>query len=437
MAQEYAAGALAQTRFKAVMAEQNPCSAQLPPTPTKLAAMSELTRGLFVRTHRAVGGAAADHADLLLGNDELALLLINVAATVREGYSARDLRRADFRARVITASEFVHHSSGQHGHTLSLPAANLPDAKPRGVLVIAQARMGRRVIADAIQDFIGRNPRPLTVEVSQGQIASYWMLPVLRVQWPAGGSLRKFAEILLRSFDAAMGTRLSLLRHGPFRRNEVDIRSALCALGVATNLGLLIVERINTRDASGPSAEKLWDTLGQFTRITGIPVLSMATPGAAAALSEQSSAAGELSASGLHTIVPQERGSRKWSAVSKAIFDANLRTQEFCRPPQWFDDALWDVSRALNGLASGVCRYVDSRLSSEQLVHLDEARFRELAAEALVLEQPHIDILHSLASPGRYTLTSLRRHGDWLPLRHALATVPRLLLEQQSYAVIQ
>lgn len=365
MTQEHAvAAALAQTKYLAAR-EQNPCSSQLPPIPTKQAAMRELTRGRIVRQHRGAGELPVTGADLLLANDKLAELLIDVTANVHEGYAARDLNRADIRARVITASEFVNHSSNQHGHALTLPAINLPDAKPRGILTIAQARMGRRVIVDAIQGYLGREARSVTVQVGPGQVVAYWMVPTLRVQWPAGGSLRKFVRTLLRSFDAVTGTRLSEQRRGSFHRDEPDVQAALCALGVAANLGLLIVERINTRDATGSSASTLWDTLGQFTRTTGIPILCMATPGAATALAEYSSAAGELAVHGPHVLTPPERDSRSWRAASTAIFDAYLRTEDFPLPPEWLLSALWDVSLGIYGLATKVCRHVDMRLSGK------------------------------------------------------------------------
>ncbi len=399
--------------------------------PTKAAAMAAMTRGRIVRNWDGERAPRPEPSDICIGNEELGALLVETIAAVRDGYNARNLADPEFRALAKTAVDIANFPEDEGSRRLMHGRIVVPGATPRGLLVIAQSRMGRRVWADIVHDAFGRKVEPIRVVVD-GRAAGFWRLPVLRTHWPPGGSLKKYIRTALRDFDSATNMAYARRASTEFFRDEQDCRDSLNSLAIAYNVGLLMVERINTDDASTNAAQEMWDFLGRFTRKTGIPVLCFTTPGAAAALSEQSTAAGELTSSGVRWIAPEAKGSRRWQAIASAIFDAYLRRASFPDCPDWFESTLWEQSLGIHGLAVRICDHIDRRLKNEQLAKLNLTLFIALAQQALVLEQPHLEVVKEIGtSKKRFSKVSVRRHGDWLPLNHAMTTVPRLVVEHE------
>jgi len=409
----------------------NPCQALLPQVPSLAEAMQAMTRGRVVRDWNGDGATRPVPPDICIGNEELAALLTETTAAVRAGFNERNLADPEFRQLAQTAVTIANFPEDEGSRRLMHGQIVVPGAKPRGLLVIAQSRMGRRVWADIVHDKLGRTVQPIRVMV-EGRATGFWMLPVWRTHWPPNGSLKKFIRTALRDFDSATKMTYAWRVSTDFYRDKQDCRDCLNSLAIAYNVGLLIVERINTTDASSEAAREMWDFLGRFTRKTGIPVLCFATPGAAAALSEQSAAAGELSSSSVRWIAPEYKGSRRWQATARAIFDAYLRRPIFPDYPNWFEDALWEQSLGINGLAARICDHADRKLKNEQLANLDLKVFIGLAQQALVLENPHLEAVKEIGTSKKlFSKVSVRRHGDWLPLNLAMKTVPRLVVEHE------
>jgi hypothetical protein len=55
-----------------------------------------------------------------------------------------------------------------------------------------------------------------------------------------------------------------------------------------------------------------------------------------------------------------------------------------------------------------------------------EDEFLELARDGLAFEWPHLQAIRKLREGGSFTVASIRRHGDWLPVEPMMQSVPGL-----------
>ena len=369
---------------------------------------------------------AVTDADLQIPTFERARLAYDLVAAVRESAAERDLSSPEFRSKTISAAELINHLTNRHGHTLPAASITVTNAAPRGFFVIVPAGTGQRALRRAIERCFGTEPKSIDLRLPDGGSIRFARLPTLCIPFPANGSLRSFAKAFVARFDGAMQTRFSERARGPLHRGEQDINAAIQAFAIAANLGLLIVEQINTRDAQGGPAAVLWDTLSQFTSATGIPVLCLATPGAAAALSEQSGAISALASTSAYHIPPVEPDSDLWLTLAAYLYERHLSSLLSAEAPEWFSLCLWRATLGHTELAAKVCTHVASVLGKAGTVELSEKAFLKHADDALILERPHLNAVERLQRGGRFTATSIRRHGDWLPLRAVMRSVPGL-----------
>lgn len=417
-----------------ITADENPCLENVPATPTAKRAMDAMVRlGKTIKNGINVAPCIADLEHILIPTLEHAQVLMAVTAQIRESYCARDLRDPEYRRYTLSTQELLHKSFDRHGHRLPAKGGKAPGAKSRGIFVCAAARMGRHQTAEAVESFIGGGVRSIRVPMS-GHFMDFLQLKTLRVNWPEKGKMRRFAKAFIAAFDSKMGTAYSLRTRGPLFREE-DILPALCSLGTASNLGVLIVERINSRAATSPDALEMWDALGVFTRTTGIPVLCLATPGAAVGLAEQSGSIGDLVSTGLHRLYVPSAHSPAWQAVCKLYFKSSLALAGVKKIPDWFADCLWELSLGHYGVAVNACTVVARYLISTGTSEISKTKFMELAQKSLLLETRHLHAVKIASGGGTFKTFSLLRHGDWLPLENMLETMPSLALEVPPISV--
>ncbi|WGS45234.1 hypothetical protein LFL97_21030 [Burkholderia sp. JSH-S8] len=413
--------------------EANPCLSNIRQLQSLEDAMTVMTR------LPSLGGCPpeSEGGDLLIPTPEHGRLCFDVVRAVFDGYLHRNLSSPEFRSIATASVVLVNHPDDRHGHSFPMPVLAVPGARPRGFFAVMPAGTGRRVTAHAIAAYLKTQPIAIEVALQDGQRGRYLQLPAMRIAWPARGSLRSFAKAFIANVDAAVGTTYLARNRGALHRGEQEVIAALCAFAVALNLGVLIVERINTRVARGRDAETLWDALGQFTSATGIPVLCFGTPGAAAALSEQSSAIGELVTHSVYRFPADIPTSEVWRLFAKVLFAKHLKGAIGANEPDWFTESLWRESLGHYRLAKKVCVHISSKLRAAESGQLSMEDFVRYAKEALTLEQPHlraIGLWHR--GGGRFTPTSIRRHGDWLPLDALMTTVPGLVEEYGQPALI-
>ncbi|APC67303.2 hypothetical protein BL247_12850 [Ralstonia solanacearum] len=294
--------------------------------------------------------------------------------------------------------------------------------------------MGRRVIAERIASFLGEDPIPLHVPTPTGSV-HYIQIPVLRVLWPDGGSPAQFATNFLGAFDRAYGSHYSAaIRPSRFRLHE-EALSILSGFCIAANVGLIIVERINGRDAGAKAANGLWNLLGQFTRTTGIPILMMASTAAASHLMRKTSAASELTAGGLLCMDAPSATSQAYADLCTLAFQTTMKRQGSA--PSWLVSALAEKTHCRLALVQKVC-FELARYAGKADMSKASRSLRALIDRALYIESPALQTLAAIGDGRGFTQDSLRRFSDWFPTNRASLLVPRPeLLPVSSRASLQ
>ncbi|SOY40021.1 hypothetical protein CBM2589_B10302 [Cupriavidus taiwanensis] len=407
---------LVQTR---AVSTGNPVLDVVKPIPTRAAA-KEIFRQGFKSTPEALEALKQSQGGVLyrpiVSADAQEALLIQVVSLVHAGLRQRNLL-AKGNAELFRLSLAVaRQAPNVQGHRRPREVVVLEGALPRGILFVTSARMGRRVTAERIAQYLGTDPVPIEVMTPTGKIL-HWHLPVLRVNW--AGSLDDFLAMFLITFGAAM-------RQGDLRaevridRNQIAAEALAIMVGfcLGANLGLLIVERINTREAEPKSAVPVWSLLGQFTRHTGIPVLSMATPGGAAGLMRESSASGELSGRPI-TMNPPSRDSAVWAEVCTYAYQELLRGTGDA--PAWLVEELGTQTQSRFSLAIKCCVALANHYGQGDAIWSEApAGFEKVVKAALFTEEASLAIAKRLANGVRgYTRGSLLRHADWIQVGDA------------------
>jgi hypothetical protein len=365
-------------------------------------------------------------SDFQIPTFEHARLAVELFASALESAAERNLNSEEFRRKTVSAAMYINHVTDRHGHGLEGAPITIDNAGPRGHFVVIPAGMSQQALRKAVQRVFGSERELIEIAVPQGGVIRYTRLPSLTVPFPENGAPRSFGKLFLRYFDDAMNLTHSARLRGPFHRGEEEVGPALQAYAIAANLGLLIVEQIDTRNASTKVAKSLWAILARFTADTGIPVVCLATPGAAAALSEQSTAATLLAGRTWYNIPSAQRDSVQWSLTCEYLYSTYLTGCVGFDEPEWFADTMWWVTCGNSELAVKVCAHIESVSRKEDFKRPGKDEFLTLAKDALALEWPHLRAIRRLREGGSFTSASIRRHGDWLPVEPMMQSVPGL-----------
>lgn len=416
-------------------ADESPCLNNIPDVPTESNAMLEMTqfgrdtpRDLSLYTN-----SLADLPYLFVPTFDHARILIEVVNQVRESYYSRNLNCPTYRHYTMNASEFLHRNFDRSGHRLNLRTGRAPLATSRGIFVCAQAQMGRQRLAAAIEQFLGLGVQQVRVQVSSNFV-DFLQLKSLRICWPTDGKKRSLVKAFVSAFDASMNTTYSGVCRGPLMGGEEDVL-AICALATAANLGLLIVERINSASANFKVAMETWDALGVFTRTTGIPVLCLATPGAALGLAQQSGFLSDLVTNGVHRIKIPSICSPAWQSSCQLFFRSSLKTVGIDVMPDWFVDTLWVLSRGRYGVAAKACSYVARNIHMLKKLKLTAEVFLEIANKGLALDIPYLKADDLASKGGSFRISSVKKYGDWLSFENVITTMPGLQIVDEPILV--
>ncbi|WP_232338815.1 MULTISPECIES: hypothetical protein [Burkholderia cepacia complex] len=366
--------------------------------------------------------AARQSASAIITDADRARILINLIGQVRSSYRDRDLRTSDYRNYVHETNTFLHKKRNTQGHEFPSLYGIAPKARARGNIVAMPVRMGRRSFASAIESVIGRGPVVTRVETANG-FTEYLQLRTLRMNWPIGGKITGWTQNFIGAFDCAFQTEYAKTTRNPLFR-ERDSLPAVCALAVVSHLGLLIVERINVEDTRTDAADSTWGAIALFTRMTGIPVLCLPTPGAATlSLSNLSGSVGDLTSAGIVEICPPSKPhDSRWIVICRTQFAATLGVAGIDEMPDWFPGAAYELTLGYPGLLSKVLVGIAQHLISANVRSFDERLFRKYADRILILDQHHIDSIKDIRKGGSYRPSTLIRHGDWLSFGELAST---------------
>ncbi|CAE6939203.1 hypothetical protein R75471_05241 [Paraburkholderia domus] len=349
----------------------------------------------------------------IVPNVQFANAFVQVITQVRDSCRSRDLRTFDYRNYTKSCNHFVATFPRPSFRKFPMCFGIAPGAKSRGMIVATPAYTGRSAFADSVQKVLGRDPSIKRVTVGENFV-DYPRLPVLRVQWPIDGKLSGFITAFVAAFDLVFDTEYSKVLSSLFFMDREYI-PALCSLGNACHLGLLIVERINYENVRTPAAELTWSAIAQFTRSTGIPVLCLPTPGAALTLSTLTGSRSDLTAAGVTEIMrPLSAQANHWKYICAVQFDATLGAIGLGSMPEWLPDSAYTLTLGYPGLLAKVLTYIAQNLLSMNTSGFDQKTFEKYGGRALVLEQPHLDAVRTIRRKGAFKPSTLLRHADWL-----------------------
>lgn len=402
----------------------NPLLGNIPPVPSVQEAMhivaeSYLDHDLTGLSNSEIVVRQSRHA--IVPNSQLAGIIVHLITLVRDSYRDRDLRTFEYRNHVLATNNFLHQRIVSARKSIPSCFGIAPFAKSRGLVVAIPAYMGRTALCDSIESLLKRELVSARVAVGDS-LAEYPQLRVLRVQWPIGGDVSDFVHNFIGAFDSALNTDYINAARVPLFRDRDGV-PAICSLGTAAHLGLLIVERINVENVSPPAADLTWNAIAQFTRTTGIPVLCLPSPGAAAlSLTKLSGSVSDLTSSGVIEITRSPNASNShWVAVCETQFDATLGVVDVGPMPAWFPEAAYELTLGYPGLLSKALTYIAQLLIRMNVSTFDQKMFKSQGKSALAIDLPHIEAVRTIRKldknsqrPVRFKPSSLLRHGDWL-----------------------
>ncbi|MGY6121548.1 hypothetical protein ACW9YQ_14470 (plasmid) [Paraburkholderia strydomiana] len=351
-------------------------------------------------------------------------LMEQLLRCIYESAEERNLACEEFRNGVLTAHQFLHYLKNRHAHSTPPVQVALPNAQPRGLFAVVPHGLGQFALRYALQQYVGSGVRTFDFGSNDGSIR-FFRLDSLVVPFPTNGSLPTLVNTAARLIDGIFKTGFKAKGTGPLHRNDEEATLALQALALSTNLGPLIVEQANTSNTRSTRAAHVWSALSQFTIATGIPVLCIATPGAAASLVNHSGAQPALSIRGTYSIEPYAPQSKEWENVAFMLWLKYLATLS-TSVPEWFAMKLWQVTHGRIELAVKVCTHIakDSKSKKRSPLVADELERR--ASEALAMEIPYLRAMVRASRGGTFTRGAVKRFADWLPFDMVMRSIASL-----------
>lgn len=368
---------------------------------------------------------AAD-ARILIPTTVHSRLLLELSRSAQASAHERDLSTEAFRAKVITAHQFLNQKRDPYGDSTPPVTVSLPGVQAKVHFAVVANGLGQRALIQACERIFGDKSRPVDVPVpSGGGWIRFFRMDTLVHNFPPNGSPRTFYRTLAQKIDGVFRSGHAHGRHGSPRGSNEEAGTAAQALLLSVNVGLLIIGPISTRDSNPSRAGAMWSMLATLAAETGIPILIVATPGAAANLIEHSGAQFDLSGRGVYEVEAFGLESKAWNNVVLAVWVQYLRA--FAKaPPAWFYAELWAQTLGRIELAVKLAAHIAGYWEASGSISLTQAQFREHARNALVLESPRIRAIHRARFGGEFTRGQVMANADWLPLQMVVKSLPAL-----------
>ncbi|MEI7298072.1 hypothetical protein WCQ02_38820 [Paraburkholderia tropica] len=373
-----------------------------------------------------------------------AATLRHVVAMMLDSFRDRDLRLGDYRNHVWESHKFLHRIDARRGQALPSTYARAPRAKPRGIVVAMPVRMGMTTFANAIESFLydynttdGEHERsniegraPITINVgTPGNFAEHVHARCLRIRWPQDGTRSGLVESFLSAFDNLFHSKYADHSRNAIFHGKYSIRS-MCALAAVSHLGVLIVEQVVYASVKRPVANETWEALALFTTLTGIPVLILTTPGAAAySLSRLPGASGELAPHGVIEIQPIKSATDpNWISICSIQFDATMGQLGLTNMPEWFPKLAFELTLGYPAvLAKALTSIALYEVSLDTFAFGPEI-FTKYANKAIALDLVHLRAVNFIRAGGKATTSNIWEHSDWLTFEdlNSVYAIPNL-----------
>ncbi|WP_321815133.1 MULTISPECIES: hypothetical protein [unclassified Paraburkholderia] len=364
---------------------------------------------------------------IILGTPVLGSLILDLTASARASAYERNLASEQFRAKVMTAHQVALQRERNRCSPVPATVA-LPGVPAKVHFAVVGHGLGQRALIHACQRVFGKSNRAVDVPVADGGgWIRFFRMDTLVHEFPSSGSARAFYLALARKVD---GVLLTGFRYGRFSSSKISDEEATVAtqaMLLSINLGVLIIGPVSTRESDPTRAAAVWSLLATVAAETGIPVLIVATAGAAVNLIEHSGAQPDLSRGGVYDIAPFGMSSKAWRNVALMLWMKYLRA--FAEtPPEWFYSAIWAQTLGRIELAVKVAAHIGRAWASSNFVctSLTKTKFKEQAHTALALEAPRLGAIRSALRGGNFSRAQVMRNADWLPLQMVIESLPSL-----------
>ncbi|MFM0137854.1 hypothetical protein [Caballeronia grimmiae] len=401
-------------------ARSNPCLDYV----QKWTDYADMLDRLTIVPERLRDGMLQSDATANFATEEQARLVQVVLSAIY--YSTLERNPADFAFQnlLLAASNVLADTEDAHGRRIPTLPVSVPNAGARGFFVSIPAEMGQHTLVRAIEDIVGKGVAAFQVTTPSGMPIRVNRLKSLTVPFPSNASPKRFVNTLLHELDDAIGTGYANDATGPFHRNSSDCAIALSAMGIQQNLGLLIVPFITAGAMAQSASGVLLGELSQFATLTGIPVLCLGSPGAAAALHEHGSSAAALYSMGGTSIPAFRVDEPQWRLWAEYLWDTYFEPVFTHGIPDWFTENLWSHTLGHTDAATKLSRYVFSLRTTIPAGPLSQELLSELAEKALVLLRAPLNALRLTRQTSRASRAGVRRFADWLPLDVSILAIP-------------
>ncbi|MDR6478728.1 hypothetical protein J2778_006235 [Paraburkholderia graminis] len=403
----------------AAVRPDNPCLAYLPKPISYDDAMDALT---FEPFRQADGFLSSDAVANFATNEQARLLRAIILAI---HYSVRERNPADFdfQKTLRSAAELVADTEDEHGHTVDVRHVTVKTDGPRGMFVSIPAEMGAETLIKLLRSAIGDKSTFFNVDTPFGRPLLVNHVQSVVFPFPPSGNANDFIDTALSVLDDIVGTSYADETTGPLRRTPGEVALALASLVIQHNIGAIFVPYITVNALSSSAALILLGALGLCSRLCGVAIVCLGSPGAAARIVELGGDLGPLYCKGEFFIAPLQPQELQWELLCEHLW-ANYFAKWFGPTyPSWFFTEVWSHTEGFTGVATKLARYV-YELDEVTADALTKEMLASYATTALLMESAPLKAVKHVRLGRKTTRIGARRYGDWLPVPVAMATIP-------------
>ncbi|WP_322104844.1 hypothetical protein [Paraburkholderia sp. J41] len=378
---------------------------------------------MTIAPERGADGRIDSDASALFPTEALTELVKALAEAIFQSTQERNPADFAFQQLLMRASVHLADTADSHGHNIPALPISVRTAGPRGMFVSIPSAMGMHSFVAAVEDFVGTGSASFDVDTPTGQPIRVNRLKSLTVEFPPNGSPRRFVKTLLRKLDGVVITGFADEVRGAFHRNPEDCAHSLAALGIQQNLGVLLITGITAKAMAQSGAPLVLMELGQFATLTGIPVVCVGTPGAAASLVELGVSAASLYSHGACIIEPFGKEDPHWELYSEYTWQNYFADAFGAARPDWFVREMFTHCAGHTDLLFKLGRHVRDMDKGQWGNALTPEALNGFARKALVMECKALALVAMVKQKAKVSRVTAMRFADWLPIDSAMMLI--------------
>ncbi|WP_250481717.1 hypothetical protein [Caballeronia sp. NCTM5] len=420
---------------QASAARRNPCMDYVP----KPIGYDDSMDALTFEPCRQPDGFMSSDAVANFATSEQARLLQAIIKAIH--YSTRERNPCDFEFQkvLLSAAQLVADTEDEHGHTVDVKHVSVKTAGSRGHFVSIPEEMGTETLIKLLQAAVGDASVFFNVDTPHGRPLLVNKVQSAVFPFPPSGNGNDFIDTALSVLDDTIGTSYAEETTGPLRRTPREVALALASIAIQHNIGVVFVPYITVNALTSSAAHVLLGALGLCSRLCGLPIVCVGSPGAAAKVVELGGNLAPLYSKGEFHITPLQPGEYQWELMCEHLW-ANYFARWFgpAQHPDWFFVEMWTHTEGFTGVATKLARYV-YELDEVEEPTLTKEILTTYASKALLMEKAPLKAVKHVRLGRPTTRIGARRYGDWLPTSVEIASIPgadESYLDDQMMALI-